>query len=244
MTIHPEPHLPVQGLDFDRGNADYLSLTNANFAYSRTKFAISMWFKRENTTASNFALYTKWTSGAVGANHEFRLRIVSDHRLELQVVRKLTSIPVTYASDTVKWSTQNNNTNWNHILVTCDPGQVFSANRYKAWLNGSAESVNTSSFGSGQGIPPTAATTPVKIGAQNPNIYWNGQMYQVAFFSGGLPVIGDVYDATQSWPKDIRTVANLFSIADGDLGQATNDFLLTNWTNNNTVTVTTEIPAT
>jgi hypothetical protein len=239
--IESEPTWPIRSLDFDRGAQDYLSLTDANWSHSLSKLALFGAFQRKNTTSTTLCIMAKWSATATA--QEFKLEINSSDRLTLDVRRQVNTIPITFNTDSVEWTTTYQDTDWHWFYVTMDPTFLTGSGRYKMYLpDGSTDSVNSSSFGSGQGSIQNG-NGDFRIGARNPNLYWNGQLYIPSVFDTTLPAHTDIFDTTQEWPKDFRTNANLITYADGLDFDPTHNLIGTDFTNNNTVTATnTSIP--
>ena len=127
---------------------------------------------------------------------------------------------------------------WYHILVHFD-----GSDEVRLWINGSRiTSFSTST-------PPFATLNNsdrrITIGALQSFSFlapFDGLIYQMAFFSGSFPSISSLYDSGH--PKDIRGVSGLYSLLDVAGGDVTSDYVLSaNWTNNNTVTASSTIPA-
>lgn len=71
----------------------------------------------------------------------------------------------------------------------------------------------------------------------------DGLIYSGAFFSGSLPAAADVFDGTAGKLKDLSALPGLYSLLDNAGDVITSDAVLaTDWTNNGTATISTDIP--
>lgn len=217
---------PRQSIDFESSSSQTLQISNANFGpYDRAKCAWSFWIKPESDTGA--AIYAKG-----GTDKEFEIRYSAD------------SIYF-FGFDSGGSVNGSGNTpgiiptgSWVHILTHFDRANATSSERLKIWINGSLQAI--SSY-----VAPTAdlrtTTNPTLIGNKGSGaLYYDGLIYQPAFFSGVLPDISSLY--TGGHPRDIRLVPGLYSLLDVSGGVVTSDYLLSGWTQTNTPIASSDIP--
>lgn len=229
---------PSKSLSFIAGNSQYLSMSQANFgAWNRFKFAISTWVNISNFAASNQSIFSQNTIDLV-----FVLQIDTLNRIDFATSTNNTS----YNARQVTSSTALINPGiWTHVLVWYDSANSTAGDRMRMWVNGTEiTSFNTDTN-------PSAPVTNVNNSGSAPlNIsrygtgsddFFGGLKYQQAFFSGTLPDISTVYNSGH--PMNISGLAGLQSVLDCASGVVTHDGILgTAWTNNNTVTYSSNIP--
>jgi hypothetical protein len=222
--------VPTKSLDFEFDSSQTLNITSANWgAYDRAKFAISLWFNKETNDTSTLLYKGNAT------NHEFRLEFATGNKLQI----------TTYASDgttingrlrsTASYSTGT----WRHVLVHFDSANGTAGDRMKMWVDGS----EVTAFDTDTN-PTEAANTnahPVYYGARVATSYYDGLIYQAAFFSGTLPDISTLYDAGS--PLSVDGMTGLWSVLDVAGDDVTSDGVLAAaWTNTNTVVASATIP--
>lgn len=214
----------VKSLDFERSSSQYLSISDTDFgSFDRAKFAISLWYKRESTAAS-MGLYSQ----AKG----FRLEFAAAGQLTF---RGLDSGGASIG-ELQTTATYTDTASWHHVMAHWDSANATAGDRMRLWHDGS----EITSFGTDTN--PSASvnnsTDIVNIGRDDSSAYYDGLLHQVAFFSGSLPAIGDVYD---SGLVDITGVTGLKSLKYGNNVVADN-ILANAWTSNNTVTLSDDTP--
>ncbi len=214
---------------FSLDNTNYLSISDANFgSFDRAKFAISIWFKNAADPGTSF-LYTQY---AVGSDASFRLGFAADR------VSFLTSADGSVANGNLTTTaTYTDTTTWHHVLVHYDSDNATAGDRMRMWVDGSeitAFDVDTN---------PTAdvhdSSLAVNVGALSGGTTYEGLVYMPLFFSGILPSVDDLYDLD----FDVTTISGLKSFLLASSANIGNDLYLTDWTNNNSVTVSTDIPS-
>jgi Concanavalin A-like lectin/glucanases superfamily len=220
--------LPTHSLDFERSSSQSLSITDANFgSYDRAKFAISLWLKKESNVDS--AIITQWASGQFAFEAGFdgnRLSLISEADGS-NVNGSLT------ATATVT------GTSWHHVMWHFDSANATAGNRMRLWFDGSEVTTFDSDINPNAAVFDSNAV--VTIGGPSAFGHYDGLIYQLGFFSGSLPSIGSVYNAGS--PVDISGLTGLYSFLDCAGNDPTSDGVLaSNWTNNNGVTTSTDIP--
>lgn len=215
-----------KSLNFN-GTSSYLSMSDADFgAFTYSKFSISLWFNTNNT-ASTRSLYGKMNG--------------VDRCFEIQASNSI-SVNTYHGGDA---NTVNGNTTflantWNHILVHVDPTNATPANRLKFWINGAAETYSSTDYSANTAVNDSSAD--VTIGALgDASSFFDGKIYQPAFFDNTLVPIASVYNAGVI--RDITGVAGLYSLINTANNNITDDYVLsTNWTNNNSVVLSNSKP--
>ena len=147
---------------------------------------------------------------------------------------------------------------WNHILITWDSDNSTAGDRMRMYVNGNRVTVGTfTNPSSGEASRINVASAAHMIGSYNAGAsgFADGYMADVAFIDGfnaagyGPANFGQTDTSTNKWvPKDISglTYANTSFRLDfsngSDLGEDQENS--NDWTNNNTVTQTTDSPTT
>lgn len=224
---------PQSSIDFESGSSQYLNMSSANFgAYNRAKFAVSAWYRRESTGAAQVVM-GKY-SGA--GNREWRLLFSAGNTLTFEASEAGTSL----SGRLITTATYTDTTNFHHILAWYDSANATAGDRMRLWHDGT----EVTSFGTD--VNPAAAaftgTNDMTVGWESQSGgYFDGLLYQLAFFSGTLPDISTVYNAGS--PMDVRNLTGLYALLDVAGGSVVSDYVLaTDWTNNNTAVASTTIP--
>ena len=228
------PTLPTRSIDFEAGSTQHLSMSDANFgAYDRAKWAISVWFKLESI-GTNRPIMSQF--GGAG-NRAFRILFNTGNKLTAFISQDGSNND----SDFITTATYTDTTAYHHLLFHYDSANATAGNRIRLWVDG-AEVVTFDLK-----TNPTAAvfdsTADMQVGAETVSLagYFDGLIYQFGFFSGSLPIIGQVYNAGA--PIDISGLTGLYSylsvagnsvVADG--------VLVADWTNNGTAISSVVIP--
>lgn len=210
--------LPPKSLLFSGGNS--LTMLDADFgSISASKIAVSFWYKGSDSGMDFFTQY-----GASDSASSFQISSSSSGVLAASFHGS--------SSNTFLSTTAYSSSVWKHFLIHLDPTNATTGDRIKMWVNGVAETASSSSLTNNSTMNNSSAS--VTLGTNT------GRIYQPAFFSGTLPAISDVYS---SGPRDIRGVAGLYSYIDTTGDNITDDYKLSAaWTNNSSVTLSTDIP--
>ncbi len=238
-------HKPKFSLDFASGTAEYLAKRHVDFpSYDRSKFSISLWFKR-GTTGTTQTMQSKGFAGLVDA-HEWLLRFLAGDKIQFRNSINGTTVDGILRTSTTFTST----TTWHHVLAVFDVNNVTATDRMKLYVDGVEPSFDTDTT-------PTAAPNPVtnggfiwgSSGAVFPPTIpeYDGLLYQMAFFSGVAITPSEVYD--NGSPVDILSkhiagdISGLISLVDARHGNVKNDALNTiDYINVNSVITSTDIP--
>lgn len=208
MLVLPVAHLSAgveYSLDMDSSLSQYLSMTASTFGWAsinRDKWAISLWYKHATSpTAAKHFIGKRDTN----SQPSFELYLDSSGKLRF----------VTYdaswnaAGSLTTQATFMDYSAWHHLMVHFDIS-LTSADRMKIYHDG----VRITSFSSETqpSLSPGNGADAIMIGRFGlGGNYFNGQLYQVAFFSGTNPSVSDVYDSGS--PKNISGVSGLHSLA-------------------------------
>jgi len=157
-------------------------------------------------------------------------------------VNFLTSVDGTTANGQLISTATITDANWHHILVHFDSANATAGDRMKMWIDGT----EVTAFDTDTN-PTAAAANSVaahRIGANGPGTNaFDGLLYNAAFFSGTLPAVTVVRNATTGKPEDVSGATGLWSWLDFVGDSLVSDGVLTaDWTNVNTVTSSTTIP--
>lgn len=220
---------PLKSIDFESSSSQRLQLSNANFgSYDRTKCSWSFWI---NPESDNGYITTKSTGGS---DYEFKIRLSSG---QINVFF-LKSGGVVNGSG-LATTTSIPNGSFAHVQIDFDEANGTSANRIKILINGVTQTIDSY-------VAPTAAlqttTAPVNISSEDStgNNFFDGLIYQMAFFSGVNPSNSSLYN--NGHPRDIRLVSGLYSLLDVAGSSVTSDYLLSGWTQTNTPVASSSIP--
>lgn len=223
---------PTQSIDFEASSSQRLQISNTDWGtLNRSKCAWSFWLKPETATSGDFCSKSGTT------DYEWRFALSGSKVNVLFLKSGGTSNGSGISTNTLSAGT------WAHVMIHFDYANATSSERFKMWINGAAETIASYSA-------PSAAlqttTEPVNIASRESggSDFYDGLLYQVAFFSNYLPSISEIYNTVTNKPKDIRTVTGLHSLLDVAGGSVVSDYVLSaDWTNTNTATASSDIPA-
>ena len=231
--------VPIPNLSMDFVSSKFLDMSDSNFgAFDRSKFAISLWYKRPTTGSQQYL----WTQGDTPLNVSFLLRFTSDAPLTDKLDVVVLDAPSSVNGQLTTTALFIDTTSWHHILFHFDKDNATAGDRMRLFHDGvriTAFDIDTN---------PTAAvqdsSSTVVIGSDSAGItnFYDGKLHQPAFFSGSLPDISEVYDAGS--PKDVRRLTGLHSLLNtNDVDALEDDSVLAiDWTNNGGVAKSTDIP--
>ena len=225
--------LPDRSLSFTRTSGQYLTISNSSFGtFDRSKFAVSFWFKRTNTTGAFHVLYSKALGGT---QNSFFICLYNDNLYFAGYENGAADV-----GTLITTATYTSTTNWYHVLAYYDSANATATNRMRLWVDGSE--VTSFSVDTAPNNPVFAGTDPVRIAATGAGTEFDGLIYQPAFFSGSLPTIAEVYNAGAA--KDISSISGLHSYLHTTNSSTLEDdyILASDWTNNNSVIKNTSIP--
>ncbi len=226
---------PIPNRSMEFASSKFLDMSDANFgAFDRAKFAISLWYKLFTTGSSRYM----WVQGDTASNISFQLRFGATDKLEAFALDAPSSIDGQLTST----ATFTDTANWHHILYHFDSANATPGDRMRLWHDG----VEITAFDTDNN--PTApiqdSASSVVIGSDSAGVgnFFNGKLYQAAFFSGSLPDISEVFDAGSA--KDITGLAGLHGLLNtNDIDALEDDFVLpTDWANNGGVSKDNDIP--
>ncbi len=211
-------------------------MTKANFGgFDREKFAFSVWVKRSTTGTQ--ALFDIEDSG-------FSNRVLNiQFNASGQIIYRVSNNGSNYLSGQLTTTpTYTSTTNWYHFLFHYDSANSTSTDRMRMWVDGTEVTSFDTDTEPSSSVYNAAGTANVILGSRAGNDYFNGLMYQAAFFSGNLPTISQVYNVGAA--LDVKGISGLWSLLHTmDTGNLEDDHVITtDWTNNNTVTKSTTIP--
>lgn len=227
-----------RSLDFEQSSSQYLSMSDANFgAFNRDKGTFSFWAKKESNTG--LGSFGTIISQFVAGNMCFALGFDAVERLRIDV----STNGNLFTNTGVLTTTANySNGTWYHVKCLYDMQNATAANRLRLWVDGS----EISSFADRTNPPQTSlynSTADIRIGSnQDDSTYYDGLIYQLAYFSGVDVPISQLISGGN--PVDVKNISGLYSLLSTSYGIALEDdyVLSTNWTNNNTVIKSTEVP--
>lgn len=218
----------VASLDFD-GSTDYLSITNANYGtYDRKLFALACSVQADSL-ASTRCIMDKMSGS--GTNQEWRLQITTGGAVQL-IMRHADLTTTTIETTTTTITTGA----WFAILVHVDRDNATAADRVKIWINGTAQSTTGT-----LAKDIATATCDAHIGSfEAGSFLFDGLIFSPAIFNGSLPATSAIFDGTAGKLLSFAGITGLKSLLTGST--ATDDYLLTDWTNNGTVTTSATVP--
>lgn len=222
-------YVPSRSLDFEASSSQSLT-RNGLGSYNRAKWAWQGWIKREST--GEMAIFSHYAVG-IDALH---IGFDSSNRLSYYVSED----GFLQAGTLLTTATYTDTSAFHHILIHYDSANATSGDRMRIWFDGVEVTVFTTDTAPTAAIYSSSAT--VRVGFRSGAQYFDGLIYQSAFFSGYLPGIAEVYNA--GLPKSVIAISGLWSVLDVEGEQVTHDGVLgaSAWTNNNTVSASTTIP--
>lgn len=231
--------LPAQSHDFERSSSQFLSITDANFgAFNLAMFAISVFVKRESASGSEVHTIMS-QNGTSGADVSYALRFNNDR------VSFITSVDGSTVNGEITSTATITDTNWHHILVHFDSANATAGDRMRMWIDGTEvtafDADTTPSASARNGI--AAHRIGAIGGGGSTTNHFDGLMYNLAFFSGALPAVTVVRNATTGEPVDVTGATGLHAWLDfADDSLISDGVLVADWTNNATVTASASIP--
>ena len=225
--------LANRSMDF--ASSKFLDMSDANFgAFDRAKHAISLWYKLVVTGSSRYL----WTQGSTASNISFQLRFGATDKLEVFALDAPSSID----GQLTTTATFTDTASWHHILYHFDSANATPGDRMRLWHDGAEITVFDTDTNPTAAIQDSASTVVIGSDSAGTTNFFNGKLYQAAFFSGSLPDISEVFNAGAA--KDVTGLAGLHSLLNTDSVIALEDdfVLATNWTNNGGVAKSTDIP--
>lgn len=230
--------IPDRSLDFEQSSSQYLSMSDTNFgAFDRNKGTISVWVKKESSSSlsTQGALLSQFASG----NMCFAVGFEGTGKIAMDVS---TNGAIATNNGRLATTATYSNGIWYHIKFLYDMQNATAANRLRIWVDGT----EIASFSDRTNPPQTSlynSTADIRIGSNQENgTHHDGLLYQIAYFSGVDVPIGQLISGGN--PLDVKGISGLYSLLNTNAGGALEDdyVLSTNWTNNNTVIKSTEVP--
>ena len=221
-----------------------LQMSDSDFgSFSKTKFAVSLWFYRNSAVINNHNLmWLGQDSGGSNSGTTFILKFGAN-------VAPLEFIGYNGASFVAEVNTlttfAKDEQAWHHLLLHYDSANATEANRVKIWIDGASD-IEASPTYPAQSVALNTQSGKTSVGAGTStggglNDPFGGDMYQVAIFDNYLPDISEVYN---SGVQSIYSVPNKHFFLPFDGVDLTKDAVLaTNWTNVGAVTKTTNRPS-
>lgn len=232
---------PSRSLDFETGNSETLQLTSANFgAYDTQTFGVSFVFKPETlpSTQTIFCL-----GHSTRAAPPLQVQLDSSGKITVQVV---------HSDDTADAKTTTNTEfsigTYAHVYIRYDSTESTESDRFRLYIDGSIPTLSTDDQPT---LNEAISSSDLKAtwGALENTVsalaqFTDGLIYQPAFYSGTIPNIEDIYNSSTGLVKDVRGITGLFSLLHTTAASTLEDdeVIATNWTNNNTVIKSTDIP--
>lgn len=220
---------PTNSLSFTSASSQYLTMSNANFgSYSASKFAIAGSIYLDTTGTK----YLMDTYDGVGREFDLYIQNGTDF-----LFRPWSS---SSPDGQLRINSSITTAGWYAFLVHYDGGNATSGDRIRVWINNNEPTPTTYTAPTGGSVD--ANTGDYTIGRSGTGSdYHDGLIYSLAFFDDVLPDPSDIFDGSAGKLKGFSSISGVHSILDAST--ATNDAILaTDWTNNNTVTTTTNVP--
>lgn len=219
--------LPAKSHVFDGTNDLSISSSNWGTGYTVSKKAISLWFKL-TSGSGDYVLYSR---SDASNNQEFRLTHDNGGSLVMTIGKGSSSSVATYVS-----STGVTDTNWHHVLVHYDEA-LGASTRINMWIDGTEDGATSSAT---DVTSKRNSATEVGYASHNSIGRMNGKLYQATYFDNRLPAISEVYDSGN--PKNLINSAGVYSMLNADNDSPVKDLKLPDWTNNGSVTLSTDVP--
>lgn len=184
----------TRSLEFSASSSQYLSRSWGTGPTSTKAWTLSLWYKRNSTSAFQVI----FSGGEASSNNDAAVRFTTGDAIEVYNIsggsfnlRKVTSSAFTDI------------TSWHHLVVAVDMDQSTSANRVRIYHDGTEETswaVNTVP-GSGTSLSLQSYNTTYFIGQLNyvATNYYDGALDEVIFVDGQQLTPADF--ATSNRPK-------------------------------------------
>lgn len=221
--------LPTHSIDFELSSSQLLEMTQVNFGTpNRLLFAVSIWYKRESI-GTDMVL--------VDENGTAFININSNNQLDFQFGGSIRLQSTAQHTDTASW---------HHFYMEYDSAQGTAADRVNIYHDGtivSAFDIATYPSASQAYAPGTGGE--ISVGGRSLGVdalFFDGLLYDFAYFSGSLPGIGAVYSGGS--PVDVTSATGLYSRLTTESGDNVghDEVIGTDWTNTNTATASATIP--
>lgn len=231
---------------YTRTSTQYLSRTGSDILLDQNTATFAGAFKRGSTTGAIMGLFQKFS--ATTTRDSFRVQLDTSDRFMFlgrsSVEQSVRTTTLTYPP-----SVPNNWRNW---VVWWDWQNATANDRIRVWLDGTEITAFDTLTN------PTAAmqlsnSAPWEIGRSgNSTNTWDGLIGHTMYFGGALVPQTDIFNGAGPPMEGVRTHPNLLcwqtsqNILTGSdtAASAVYDEIAGNWTNNNTVTTTTDNPVT
>ncbi len=223
-------NVPAHSHQFVAVNSERLDMSAANFGvFDYDKTAYSVWVKRD-TIGSNTIFNT---GGWKTSKTNFRLYYTGTF------LRLISNNSAGVTDGTLVTHGDHTDTDWHHIMVHIDALNATPGDRMRMWFDGSeitSFAIDTNPSGSRRVSDGT-----IYLGCTSfAGGFFDGNIYQSALFSGYLPDISEVYNAGS--PKDVSGVTGIYSLLDADASVTADAVRAADWTDVNTVTLSTDVP--
>jgi hypothetical protein len=219
-------------LDFPASaDTDYISISDANFG-ALTSYA--KWAIAGSIYVDAYTYNIPRIMAQDGTGFAFRLYINNFYPNITLLVQDASSNQAQYSSATSSVGLGA----WYAFLIHFDSANGTSGDRIKMWINNSADTPSTYTA-------PTAvmrnSSSAISVGASNAGGgNFDGKIYSLAFFDDVLPAAADVFDGSAGKLKNLSGITGIKSLLTGTT--VTDDYLLTDWTNNGSVTTSATVP--
>jgi hypothetical protein len=231
---------------YARASSQYLSRPGGDILLNQNIATFAGAFKRGSTTGAIMGMFQKFS--ATTGRDSFRVQLDASNRF-MFLGRSAVEQAIRTTNLAIGAAIPNT---WHNWVVWWDWQNATANDRIRVWIDGS----EITSFATV--VNPTAAmqrvdATPWEIGRSgNATNTWDGQIGHTMYFGGELVPHTDIFNGDGPPMEGIRTRASLLSwqasqniLAGSDVAaSAVYDEIAGNWTNNNTVTTTTDNPVT
>lgn len=236
ITPPPPATVPTRSLDFESGSSQQLSMAGSSFgALNSTKWTYHIRYKRESTGV----VMTLARKDPAGSGEPLLIRFLGGNTIDIiirdgagpLIARKVTTATFT---DTASW---------HQIVVYWDSNNATAADRLQLYHDQTKITAFSTANNPSLGATATdAADGNVYMGSSGGSSYFDGLLYQQAYFNDALPAIGTLHSGGS--PVDLTGITGLMSLLNTNGTDVLEDdyVLSTNWTNTNTVIKSTDIP--
>lgn len=220
---------PTRSLAFTAASSQNLAMAGTAFGtLNSKKWTYHVWFKR----ASTGAVYLVHKVNGAATIQPINILFSSSDKLDIRI-RNVTPSIIGRLVTTAAYD----DTSWHHLVLYWDSANATSADRLQLWIDGArvtSFSSNTQPSLSADMYDTTAADIYIGANGGLAN-YFDGLLYQQAFFDNALPAIGSLNNSGA--PVDVKAVTGLYSLLHTNASDALEDdfVLATNWTNTNGV---------
>lgn len=228
--------VPTHSLDFESSSSQNFSIAGSTFgALNGTTWTYHIWYKRESTGATMYFC----RKDPAGSPEPLTFRFLSNNKLDI-IIRDGSGSLV---GRLVTTATFTDTSGWHQLVLYWDSSNATSGDRIRLYHDQTRiTSFDTSTYPSISTSVSDTADGSVYMGYSGTSNYYDGLLYQQAWFSNALPDISTLHSGGS--PVDLTGMMGLISLlnTNGTDAAEYDAVLAANWTNTNSVIKSTDIP--